>query len=130
MSEKQTLKRKRVTKKKSARAKATAAAAPVKKKNVITRKSVNAPAALRVRMHRIVYDKYLMRPNLSNTVKNALLLGASTKQCLSMVAKWFPKSRLNASNVSQYRRLLRQEGLEPVEKETTIREIIGSKPSK
>jgi len=46
------------------------------------------------------------------------------------VAKWFPKSRLNASNVSQYRRLLRQEGLDPIEKETTIRVIIGGKPSK
>lgn len=132
MPVKQTIKRKQLVKKKGARVKATAATAPVKKKkqNVITRKSVNAPAALRVRMHRIVYDKYLMRPNLSNTVKNALLLGASTKQCLSMVAKWFPKSRLNASNVSQYRRLLRQEGLDPIEKETTIRVIIGGKPSK
>jgi hypothetical protein len=126
---------KRVVKKKVA-AKKKAATAPIKKKkvgakkNVITRKSINAPATLRVRMHRIAYDKYLMRPNLSNTVKNALLLGASTRQCLSMVAKWFPKSRLNASNVSQYRRLLRQESLDPVEKETTIREIIGKRPNK
>lgn len=127
-----TLKKKRTIKKKAVSAKA--ATQPIKKKSaakkkVISRGAVTGIAALRVRMHRIAYDKYLSRPNLSNTVKNALLLGASTKQCLSMVSKWFPKSRLNASNVSQYRRLLRQEGLDPVELETTIREIIGKKPS-
>lgn len=101
---------------------------PVKKKvakKVISKKAVDAPAKYPIRMHRIVYNKYMQRPNVSNTVKNALLLGASTKQCLSMVKKWFPKSTLNASNVSQFRNALRKEGLSPVEKDTTIKEIIG-----
>jgi hypothetical protein len=130
MPTKSTVKKKRLVKKKVvSRAKPSAPAKKAPAKKVINKKPINAPVALRVRMHRIAYDKYLQRPNLSNTVKNALLLGATTAQCLSMVAKWFPKSTLNASNVSQYRRLLRAEGLNPIEKETTIRVIIGKKPS-
>ena len=66
---------------------------------------------------------------ISKTVKNSLMQGATTAQCLSMIKRWFPESTLNASNVSQFRTTLRKEGFNPEEKETTIKEIIGKKPS-
>ena len=80
-------------------------------------------------MFRIEYEPYMRRANISNTVKNALLLGATTAQCLSMIKHWFPESTLSASNVSQFRTTLRKEGFTPEEKVTTIKEIIGKKPS-
>ena len=128
MPTKPVIKKKRLAKKKVVR-KRPAPATASKKKVVIIKKGVRAPALHPTRMFRIEYEPYMRRANISNTVKNALLLGATTAQCLSMIKRWFPESTLSASNVSQFRTTLRKEGFTPEEKVTTIKEIIGKKPS-